>query len=88
MICENVLFPAVIAVVSVDNQYVDCYLDGKLVKSGRAYGESADDGMSVPKVPPNEDTNMKLGGNSRWDAYVTKFKHWSGPVNPETAHST
>jgi hypothetical protein len=75
-------------IVSVDNQYVDCYLDGKLVKSGRAYGESADDGMSVPKVPPNEDTNMKLGGNSRWDAYVTKFKHWSGPVNPETAHST
>ena len=24
-------------IISVDNQYIDCYLDGKLVRSGRAY---------------------------------------------------
>ncbi len=75
-------------IVSVDNQYVDCYLDGKLVKSGRAYIEDSDNGMVVPKIPPNDTVQMKLGGTTRWDAYASKFKHWNGPVNPETAHST
>lgn len=75
-------------IVSVDNQYVDSYLDGKLVKSGRAYFEGETTGMIAPKIPPDNTVQMKLGGGSRWDAYASKFKHWSGPVNPEEAHST
>jgi hypothetical protein len=31
---------------------------------------------------------MKLGGTTRYDAYITKFKHWSSSVNPETAWTT
>lgn len=31
---------------------------------------------------------MKLGGTTRYDAYVTKFKHWPSSVNPETAWTT
>lgn len=39
-------------IVSVDNQYADCYLDGKLVKSGRAYSEdSTGSGIQTPKQP-------------------------------------
>ena len=83
-------------IISVDNQYIDCYLDGKLVRSGRAYtqettntnGEEIETTKAFPKTPSGTGNagKIKLGGD-KWDAYVTKFKHWSGPVNPETAHS-
>lgn len=79
-------------IVSVDNQYADCYLDGKLVKSGRAYSEdSTGSGIQTPKQPPvggKEGTKMKLGGGTRFDAYVSRFKHWSSAINPETAWAT
>lgn len=84
-------------IISVDNQYIDCYLDGKLVRSGRAYtqettntnGEEIVTTKAFPKTPSGtgDAGKIKLGGEYTWDAYVTKFKHWSGPVNPETAHS-
>lgn len=84
-------------IISVDNQYIDCYLDGKLVRSGRAYtqettntnGEEIETTKAFPKTPSvtGNAGKIELGGENRWDAYVTKFKHWSGPVNPETAHS-
>lgn len=76
-------------IISVDNQYIDCYLDGKLVRSGRAYTQEADNTKAFPKTPSGtgDAGKIKLGGENKWDAYVTKFKHWSGPVNPETAHS-
>ena len=72
--------------VSVDNQYIDCYVDGKLVKSGRAYYET-DEQITTPKQPPGVDKEMKLGGTTRFDAYITKFKHWDEATNPETAYS-
>lgn len=93
-------------IISVDNQYIDCYLDGKLVRSGRAYTQNpaseenttgTNTGTAVdietiksfPKTPSvtGNAGKITLGGGITWDAYVTKFKHWSGPVNPETAHS-
>ena len=79
-------------IISVDNQYIDCYLDGKLVRSGRAYTQEVDNAETAKAFPktPSVTGNVgkiKLGGEDKWDAYVTKFKHWSGPVNPETAHS-
>ena len=63
-------------VISVDGQYVDGYLDGKLVKSGRMVTDAGG-----PKDPPGDD-NMELGGG--WDANVSKFQHWSEPLNPQT----
>jgi|UniRef100_A0A6C0IN50 hypothetical protein len=75
-------------IVSVDNQYADCYLDGKLVKSSRAYTEDEENGIQTPMQPPvggKDGTKMKLGGNTRFDAYVSRFKHWSSSINPETA---
>ena len=77
--------------VNVDNQYIDCYIDGKLVKSVRAYIEDSTNGIKVPKQPPQggkDGIKMKLGGSSRYDAYITKFKHWPSAVNPETAWAT
>lgn len=78
-------------IVSVDNQYVDCYIDGKLVKSVRVYIDNETSGIKIPKQPPRggkEGIKMKLGGSSRYDAYITKFKHWPSSVNPETAWTT
>lgn len=77
--------------ISADNQYVDCYLDGKLVKSGRAYSEESGTGIQTPKQPPTggkSGTPIKLGGVTRFDAYVSRFKHWSSAINPETAWAT
>ncbi len=78
-------------IVSVDNQYVDSYIDGKLVKSVRAYIEDNENGIKIPKQPPQggkDGVKMKVGGSSRFDAYVSRFKHWSSSINPETAWST
>jgi hypothetical protein len=75
-------------IVSVDNQYVDCYIDGKLVRSGRVYKEDATAGISVPKPPPPVANKMYLAKSTKYDAYVARFKHWSSPINPETAWST
>lgn len=69
-------------IVSADNQYFDFYLDGKLVKSIRAYQEN-----SMPKQPL-KDTKMVLGGSDTFDAYATRFYHWNQPVDPQTAWQT
>jgi hypothetical protein len=63
-------------VVSVDNQYVDAYLDGKLIKSGRMI-----DGQNGPATPTSKD--MIIGGGTTFDAYVSKFQHWAEPIDPQ-----
>ena len=73
-------------IVSVDNQYLDAYLDGKLLKSARIYEES-ETSKDMPKVP-SASGQMSLGGGTIFDAYVSKFKHWTLPVNPEMAWSS
>ena len=86
-------------VTSVDNQYLDAYLDGKLVKSGRMYTDgvtavvaTADTAAvtpvaeSTPKTPAVEP--MVIGGTTTFDAYIAKFKHWSSPLDPQTVWST
>lgn len=62
-------------VVSVDNQYVDAYLDGKLIKSGRV-----GDDTKMPNKPTGD--NIAIG--SGWDAHVSKFQHWTEPIDPQT----
>jgi hypothetical protein len=73
-------------IVSVDNEFVDCYVDGKLVRSARVYtpgtsGTSA----AIPSIPPDNSTPVKLGP-TEFDAYVAKFKRWIYPINPQTAY--
>ena len=65
--------------VSVDNQYVDEYLDGKLIKSGRMF-----DGTSGPASP---DTSPMIMGGNPFDAYVSKFQYWPEPIDPQTIWS-
>jgi hypothetical protein len=79
-------------VTSVDNQYLDAYLDGKLVKSGRMYteGVAGTDSVSesTPKGPGDVDVKMAIGGGTKFDAYIAKFHHWSSPLDPQTVWST
>jgi hypothetical protein len=86
-------------VTSVDNQYLDAYLDGKLVKSGRMHtagvaGVAATANTSAvseitesaPKTPGTE--GMVIGGGTTFDAYIAKFNHWTSPLDPQTVWST
>lgn len=63
-------------VISVDNQYVDAYLDGKLLKSGRMIS-----GKNGPANPTSKD--MVIGGGTSFDAYISKFQHWTEPIDPQ-----
>ena len=67
-------------VVSLDNQYVDAYLDGKLIKSGRMV-----DGQNSPATPTTP--SMIIGGGTTFDAYVSKFQHWTEPIDPQSVWS-
>lgn len=88
MITDN--FPLqkwVYVIVSIDNQFLDCYLDGKLVKSTRLYQKKGNTTL-IPLVPPSETTPIKLGSSIPFDAVVASFTRWSSPVDPQTAWST
>jgi len=69
-------------VISADNQYIDGYIDGKLVKSGRMNNISNNGSESSPKAPQG---NLTLG--SGIDIYITTFQHWSEPLAPQTVLS-
>lgn len=61
-------------IVSVDNAYIDCYMNGKLTKS-----ILEKDGI----IPPTKDAAIKFGvcpGTS-----LAKFKRTTGPISPQTA---
>jgi hypothetical protein len=47
-------------IVSLDNQFLDVYLDGKLVKSARLTDAN---GVAMPKIPPSS-PSIYLGNNS------------------------
>jgi len=81
--------------VSVDNQFVDVYLDGKLVKSQRFYKTTgvapALQGV-FPKIPSNAANSPVVLGNistdnvfSSFDAFVAEFKRWTVPIDPASA---
>jgi len=63
--------------ISVDGQYVDGYIDGKLVKSSRVIS-----GDLIPKMPTIAE-KMQLGGDG-FDASIARFKHWAHAVDPQT----
>lgn len=57
--------------ISVDNNVVDIYLDGKLVKSQT---------MTVPKT--TENSIITFGGG---DIYIAEFERLATPIDPQTA---
>jgi hypothetical protein len=70
--------------VSVDNQYVDLYLDGKLVKSYRI--------SSPPMAPGDESAKIKIGGMATSstgvitqgsDIFLASFVRWANPLSPQ-----
>ena len=79
-------------IVSVDNQFVDCYLDGKLVVSQQ---------IPPPLQPVDSTTSPLYLGNSGtpnfsagvsgvslgsgWSANALIFTRWTTPVDPQTA---
>jgi len=63
--------------ISVDGQYVDGYIDGKLVKSSRVISDEF-----IPKMPTSA-AKMQLGGDG-FDASIARFKHWAHAVDPQT----
>ena len=74
----------VYVVMSVDNQIIDAYLDGKLVKSQRVYVPATSTSPALmPLSPPDSTTPIILGGNP-FDAVITKFNRWTSPVDPQT----
>ena len=64
----------VYVVISVDSQIVDCYLDGKLIKSTKL--------LALPNTSPTYDINF-----GTCDAYITGFKRNANAVNPQTVWS-
>jgi hypothetical protein len=79
--------------ISADNQYFDCYLDGKLVKSQRMYVQSPGSSTGImPASPPDSSTPIYLGNSdtssvafTAFDAVVASFKRHTSPVDPQTA---
>lgn len=74
--------------VSVDNQFMDVYLDGKLVKSQRFYKNNNTASGIFPLVPPDSAIAPVNLGNSpfaKFDAFIAEFKRWTAPIDPESA---
>jgi hypothetical protein len=73
--------------VSMDNQFADAYIDGKLVRSQRFYKQIDNLSGVSPIQPPDKDYPLYLGnrGSSNFDAYATLLKRWTEPVDPKTA---
>ena len=65
-------------IVSVDNKFMDVYLDGKLVKSQRFFKPES----SVMPNTPNDSDPIMFGN---FDAYIKDFKRWTEPMDPQTA---
>jgi hypothetical protein len=62
-----------------DGQYVDCYIDGKLVKSVVL--------NCLIKGPDTTTDNVYLGGNSISDINIAKLQYWSHPLSPQEVWS-
>ena len=84
VITEN--FPLqkwVYIIISVDGgtgngTIVDCYINGKLVKSSK---------LTTDATPPGSATDapIKIGAGTLWDAVLAKFTRFTTPVDPQTA---
>ena len=66
-------------IVNVDGEFVDFYLDGKLVLSIKLDG--------VAKTPGDTTTAPVILGNATgsFDAFIAGFQNWSTPIGPQDA---
>ena len=72
--------------ISMDNQFADAYIDGKLVRSQRFFKKTENNGSAIPIVPPGKEVPVYLGKEGvAFDAYATRFRRWTTPIDPETA---
>lgn len=73
--------------VSVDNQFMDVYLDGKLVKSQRFYKQTGSTSNFPVTHPNSTSAPIYLGNNPfvPFDAYISEFKRWTVPIDPDSA---
>jgi hypothetical protein len=69
--------------VSVSSNYVDCYLNGKLLVSQQLAKPSAS--IPVATNPSTEKPTLNLVGGKEVDVYVTKLMRISNPIDPQTA---
>lgn len=70
-------------IISFDNEFIDCYMDGKLVRSARLYKDIGGTFIK-PSIPPsNSKIEFTSGG---FDAYMSKLKRWTYPINPQKAY--
>lgn len=60
--------------VVIDNQTVDMYLDGKMVKS-----------LNIKQVQPNSTSSIYYG--SKVDAVINNFQRWSYPLDPQSVYN-
>ena len=69
-------------IVSVDGQFVDYYLNGKLIKSEKK--------TLMMATPPDVNTPLYLGNNPfiPFDAYLGRVIQWTNPIDPQTAWTT
>lgn len=66
-------------VFSLNNQYVDCYMDGKLVKS-----------VHLDKIPTAPQTSDKVYIGSPTDTndiYIKDLQYWANPLTPQQVWS-
>jgi len=87
-------------IVSVDGQYVDYYLNGKLIKSVQKDSSfSPDDitkqsnsnvfiGNSGGIVPNGYRQYLHSASSQPFDAYVANFQRWTAAIDPQTAWTT
>jgi hypothetical protein len=86
-------------IISFDNQYLDCYLDGKLVISYQIV-KVVNNNPVAPKQPLDATTSPLYLGNSSitpfrpstngstgsgWNANALLLTRWTSPVDPQTA---
>lgn len=69
----------VFIIASLDNEFLDVYLDGKLIKSAKFSPNTPDVASSTPEIT--------LGNKPfvPFDAFLTKFYRWSVAMDPGTA---
>jgi hypothetical protein len=72
--------------VSVNQYYADCYMNGKLVVSSQLDGPSATIDKSIA-IDANKVNTLTLAmfGNTGVDVYITGLFWTSSPVDPQTA---
>jgi hypothetical protein len=76
-------------IVNVDGQFVDYYLNGKLLMSEKKPPTNL---LAIPSDISKATSNIYIGNSnpaypqySAFDAYVSNLQYWGKPIDPQTA---